>query len=383
MYERSRRSHIDGFSKTTSVFGNKADLTLVSQSEPGRRRRTRRSNSCKFFPIAVSCMAFIILIRIINTINRPVEEAVPLNRNMKAVPLKKKKAVPLNSNMKAVPLKKAETPIKNKPPIFYNTTYFESFYRPLQPPHDRHINSNNQLNAKSKQNETIVAGNISSLLGEMNTSTSITFHDMNETSGAHLLLLKNETKNETKTTIPKVIYKILITADGKLPEIDSLHSKNQRDALLSWTDKNPGYNIRYFGLDDSRSYLKEHFHPVVLRAFDCIKANSGKTNLIRAAVVYREGGWYSDWREVLLYDGMLDKLVDASVRKGDAFVFAWDRGTPLARQNNCVMTAFFGGPPPQNPSELRFDDFYHVLSYIVTHDTLPLFQIQLHKCFLK
>ena len=76
-----------------------------------------------------------------------------------------------------------------------------------------------QQNAKSKQNETIVAGNISSLLGEMNTSTSITFHDMNETSGAHLLLLKNETKNETKTTIPKVIYKIIITADGKIPEI--------------------------------------------------------------------------------------------------------------------------------------------------------------------
>jgi len=81
MYERSRRSHIDGFSKTTSVFGNKADSILVSQSEP-RRRRTRRSNSCMFFLIAVSCMTFIILIRIINPINRPVEKAVPLNRNL-------------------------------------------------------------------------------------------------------------------------------------------------------------------------------------------------------------------------------------------------------------------------------------------------------------
>lgn len=175
---------------------------------------------------------------------------------------------------------------------------------------------------------------------------------MNETSGAHLLLLKNETKNETKTNIPKVIYKILITADGKVPEIDSLHSKNQRDALLSWTDKSPGYNIRYFGLDDCRSYLKEHFHPVVLRAFDCIKANAGKTDLFRAAVVYREGGWYSDWREVLLHDGLLDKLVDVSVQKGGAFVFTWDRGSPLHRQNNCVMTAFFGGPP-KNPMLLE------------------------------
>ena len=89
-----------------------------------------------------------------------------------------------------------------------------------------------------------------------------------------------------------MIYKIFLNDDGKLPVLDLLNDgfKPQRDALLSWTAKNPGYNMKLFGLDDCRAYLKEHFHPVFLRAFDCITAHAGKANLFRAATVYREGG---------------------------------------------------------------------------------------------
>lgn len=75
---------------------------------------------------------------------------------------------------------------------------------------------------KIEKNETIAAGYTRPLLREM-IATSITIHKMNETIvaagnphshplqealGAHLILLRET--NGTKT-IPKVIYKILIT----------------------------------------------------------------------------------------------------------------------------------------------------------------------------
>jgi hypothetical protein len=170
------------------------------------------------------------------------------------------------------------------------------------------------------------------------------------------LLLKETSRVTTTTnnTIPKMIYKIFVSGDGELPDFSS-HSNVQKSALLSWTMKNPGYHMKYFGLKDCRAYLKEHFHPVFLRAFDCIQANAGKVNLFRAAVVYREGGWYSDWKEVVFVDGFLDKLAHGATGKNkpgsQTIVFAWDRGSPYPRQNHCIMNAFFGARP-RHPSEL-------------------------------
>lgn len=149
-------------------------------------------------------------------------------------------------------------------------------------------------------------------------------------------------------SVPKVIYKIFLTGDGKLPDYES-HSKVQRDALLSWTTKNPGYTLKYFGLDDCRTYLKNYFHPVFLRAFDCIEAYAGKANLFRAAVVYREGGWYSDWKEEVKVEGFLDKIALGGWgenRPGSqTIIFTWDRGIEYTRKNWCIMNAFFGAQP--------------------------------------
>ena len=66
--------------------------------------------------------------------------------------------------------------------------------------------------------------------------------------------------------------------------------------------------IRYFNLNLCREYIMEYYHPVFLRAFDCIEAFSGKVNLFRMLVVYAEGGWYSDWKQVCLKPNLLDEI---------------------------------------------------------------------------
>ena len=76
---------------------------------------------------------------------------------------------------------------------------------------------------------------------------------------------------------------------------------------------NPGYQIRYFDLLACRKYLQDFFHPVFLRAFDCIEAFGGKANLFRYLVIYREGGFYSDWKQVCLKEGLLDELSGISI----------------------------------------------------------------------
>ncbi len=180
--------------------------------------------------------------------------------------------------------------------------------------------------------------------------------------------LKQKTNYSISATsrIPKVIHKIFISNSGKVPSLSSL-PKPQVEALQSWTNMNPaGYEVRYFGLDDCRRYLEKHFHPVFLRAFDCIEANAGKADFFRAAVVYREGGWYSDWKEEVKIKGFLDKLANGKtidrlfnwngkVSEGSeageqTLIFSWDRSTPHHRDNHCIANAFFGAKP-QHPSE--------------------------------
>lgn len=153
-------------------------------------------------------------------------------------------------------------------------------------------------------------------------------------------ILKKKKNNPNAPRIPKIIFKTFYTKSGQMPPLESF-AKPQRDALSSWLVRNPGYEMKYFGLDDSRLYLKKHFHPIFLRAFDCIEPFAGKSDMFRAAIIYREGGYYSDFKEQLQVDGLLDLMANSS-KPTPAAIISWDRGTPHARQNYYVMTGFFG-----------------------------------------
>ena len=160
----------------------------------------------------------------------------------------------------------------------------------------------------------------------------------------HSWLLKNDVISETTgngnyTTIPKIIYKVYIDKTGGFPSVDNMKSTGRMViAHRSWREMNPGYEVRYFNLDSCRQYLAYHFHPVFLRAFDCIEAFAGKVNLFRMCVVYVEGGWYSDWKQECLEENLLENL-----SKGAEFFGLWDWGQP--RQQKCVQNYFFGATP--------------------------------------
>jgi hypothetical protein len=100
-----------------------------------------------------------------------------------------------------------------------------------------------------------------------------------------------------------------------------------KQAHKTWFDNNPGYQVRYFNLIKARRYLHKHFHPVFLRAFDCIEAFAGKSDLFRMALLYREGGFHADWKTVCLEKNLLERIIndtDFFVTKG--FFAALDYG---------------------------------------------------------
>jgi hypothetical protein len=57
-------------------------------------------------------------------------------------------------------------------------------------------------------------------------------------------------------------------------------------------------------------------------------------------VVYAEGGWYSDWKQVCLKPNLLDEL-----GKDVDFYGVWDHGHDGLKKDKCVQNCFFGATP--------------------------------------
>jgi hypothetical protein len=142
-------------------------------------------------------------------------------------------------------------------------------------------------------------------------------------------------------TIPKIIHKIYFQHNGKLEDVtSSSRNVNLYEAHRSWQVNNPGYRIEYFDLVTARKYLEHYFHRVFLRTFDCIQAYSGKSDFFRFALLYREGGWHSDWKQTCLQPGLLDRLSNGT----DLFV-AQDNGNVVGVKERCIQNAFVGSCP--------------------------------------
>jgi len=144
-------------------------------------------------------------------------------------------------------------------------------------------------------------------------------------------------------TIPKIVNKIYIGKSGSFPSLEEMKKAGEgalEDAHHSWSLRNHNYTIRYFNLDMCRQYLQENYHPIFLRAFDCIEAFSGKVNLFRMLVVYAEGGWYSDWKQKALKDDVLDDL-----GRDVDFYGVWDYGHSGLVADKCMQNCFFGAVP--------------------------------------
>ena len=97
-------------------------------------------------------------------------------------------------------------------------------------------------------------------------------------------------------SIPKVIHKIIIVDEGNIPTMP----EGMKKALETWYRMNPGYKLKIYSGDDCVEYIKKHFDDEVLKAYNTLKPYSYKCDLMRHLILYNEGGWYSDIRQVCL-----------------------------------------------------------------------------------
>ena len=195
--------------------------------------------------------------------------------------------------------------------------------------------------ATSIISENLTNNSISSSLSYYD---GLTFEDIfsNSTEGEKLaykidpppedtwLLKQNENMQSwSDEKIPKYIFKIFLRKDGTIQKLSEMWPPHYlKQAHISWRVKNPGYKIRYFDLHACRQYLARHFNPVFLRAFDCLEGFANKADLMRLLLVWKEGGWYSDWKEVCLVENLLENLSDT----GDIIFFH-------------IANSFFGAKP--------------------------------------
>jgi len=124
--------------------------------------------------------------------------------------------------------------------------------------------------------------------------------------------------------IPKVVHKVVIIDGYKLPNIPFQHAID--------TFKQPGYVVKMYSGDDCIKFIKENYDERILAAFNKVKPYSFKCDLFRYLVLYKEGGWYSDMRQVCLQP--LDNLANSD----HEFYCAVD-GPP---NETCMYTAFIG-----------------------------------------
>jgi hypothetical protein len=141
--------------------------------------------------------------------------------------------------------------------------------------------------------------------------------------------------------IPKVIHKVVIVDDGKLPVIPD----GMKKALETWYHVNPGYKVKMYSGDDCVAYIKEHFDHEVLEAYETLQPYSFKCDLMRHLILYIEGGWYTDIRMVCLQPlEVLDRL-------GKEYYACIDRAQP----GLCMCTGFIGSVPKHPISKKMID----------------------------
>jgi hypothetical protein len=141
--------------------------------------------------------------------------------------------------------------------------------------------------------------------------------------------------------IPKVIHKVLIVDDGKLPELPD----GMKKALETWYRMNPGYKIKMYSGDDCVSYIKEHYDEEILEAYQSLKPYSYKCDLMRHLIMLQEGGWYSDIRQVCI------QSVETLEKVGKEYYMSVD----CPPNQMCMYTAFIGSVPKHPISKKMVD----------------------------
>lgn len=141
--------------------------------------------------------------------------------------------------------------------------------------------------------------------------------------------------------IPKVIHKVLIVDDGKIPEIPEGMNK----AIETWYRLNPGYKVKIYSGESCINYIKQHFDDEVLKAYQTLKPYAYKCDLMRHLIVYNEGGWYSDIRQICLEP--IDNLSSSNKE--------YYTSVDCPPNQMCMYNAFIGSIPKHDISKKMID----------------------------
>ena len=131
--------------------------------------------------------------------------------------------------------------------------------------------------------------------------------------------------------IPKIIHKIILVDDGKIPSLPEGLSK----AFESFYRQNPNYKVKIYSGDDCVNYIKENFDEEILLLYNKLKPFSYKCDFMRHLILYNEGGWYSDLRQICL------EPLDILNNVGKEYYTSID----CPPNQNCMYTAFIGSIP--------------------------------------
>jgi mannosyltransferase OCH1-like enzyme len=141
--------------------------------------------------------------------------------------------------------------------------------------------------------------------------------------------------------IPKVIHKVIIVDDGKLPKLPD----GMKKALETWYRMNSEYKIKMYSGSECVAYIKKHFDQEVLEAYNTLKPYSYKCDLMRHLIMYNEGGWYSDMRQECI----------VPIKTLQEFGKEYYMSVDCPPNQICMYTAFIGSMPKHPISKKMID----------------------------
>jgi len=153
-------------------------------------------------------------------------------------------------------------------------------------------------------------------------------------------------------SIPKVIHKIIITEDGKIPPFP----EGLKRAVETWYRMNPEYKIKFYSGEECERYVEEHYDERTLAAYRKIKPFAFKCDFVRQLILLKEGGWYSDLRQVCLRS--LETLVSQTA--GRTYYITRD----CPPNELCMYNALIGAAPG-HPITQKYID---AIIFNVEHD---------------
>jgi hypothetical protein len=117
--------------------------------------------------------------------------------------------------------------------------------------------------------------------------------------------------------IPKWIFKTGPFSSNDLPEV-------MKEIYIETAHKNPGYQLFYFSDDDCMNYIRDYYGEDYVNRFNCLVPGAYKADYWRYLILYKHGGCYSDFTQMMLttFDELINNVDRVFVRDTPESSFA-------------------------------------------------------------